>query len=50
VAAGIPVTELTKSGVFDKVTKMKYDIPNDKPQLFNVLDTEVEEAIKSIKK
>jgi V/A-type H+-transporting ATPase subunit A len=50
VSAGIPVTELTKSGVFDKVTKMKYDIPNDKPQLFNVLDTEVEEAIKSIKK
>jgi V/A-type H+-transporting ATPase subunit A len=50
VANGIPVTELTKSGVFDKVTKMKYDIPNDKPQLFNVLDTEVEEAIKSIKK
>jgi V/A-type H+-transporting ATPase subunit A len=50
VALGIPVTELTKSGVFDKVTKMKYDIPNDKPQLFNVLDTEVEEAIKSIKK
>jgi hypothetical protein len=29
---------------------MKYDIPNDKPELFNVLDTEVEEALNSIKK
>jgi V/A-type H+-transporting ATPase subunit A len=50
VASGIPVSEITKSGVFEKVTKMKYDIPNDKPQLFNVLDTEVEETLKNIKK
>jgi V/A-type H+-transporting ATPase subunit A len=50
VAGGIPVSEITKSGVFEKVTKMKYDIPNDKPQLFNVLDTEVEETLKNIKK
>jgi V/A-type H+-transporting ATPase subunit A len=50
VADGIPVAELSKAGVFDKVTKMKYDIPNDKLELFNVLDTEVEETLKSIKK
>jgi V/A-type H+-transporting ATPase subunit A len=50
VADGIPVSEISKSGVFDKLNKMKYDIPNDKPEMFNVLDTEVEETIKNIKK
>jgi V/A-type H+-transporting ATPase subunit A len=50
VADGIPVSDISKSGVFDKLNKMKYDIPNDKPEMFNVLDTEIEETIKNIKK
>jgi V/A-type H+-transporting ATPase subunit A len=50
VANGILVSDISKTGVFDKVTKMKYDIPNDKPEMFHVLDTEVEESLKNIKK
>ena len=33
------------SGMFEKVIKIKYDIPNDKPKMFDVLDKEIEEVI-----
>lgn len=34
VAAAIPISGILRSGIFDKLTKMKYDIPNDKLDLF----------------
>ena len=45
VSAGISTAALLKTGLFERVIKIKYDIPNDKPELFAVLDREVDEEI-----
>jgi V/A-type H+-transporting ATPase subunit A len=48
VEAGVIVSDIAATGIFDKVIKMKYDIPNDKPELFHTLDTEVETTLKNL--
>ena len=48
VAEGIPVSAITETGLFEKVIKMKYDIPNDKPELFHLLTVEIEQQLKKI--
>ena len=48
VAAGVSVADILKTGVFEKVIKMKYDIPNDKPEMFRLLNVEVEQSIKKL--
>ena len=35
VAREIPISKLLAMGLFDKLTKMKYDIPNSKPEMFD---------------
>ncbi|MEG0304813.1 MAG: V-type ATP synthase subunit A [Oscillospiraceae bacterium] len=35
IAQDIPVRKLSEAGMFEKLIKMKYDIPNDKPELFD---------------
>jgi len=34
---GISMQEIYKTGFFERVTRMKYDIPNDKPEMFERL-------------
>jgi len=48
VSAGVTVSAITSTGLFEKVIKMKYDIPNDKPELFRLLNVEIEEGINSL--
>ena len=35
VAQGKPMSQVVASGIFDKVTKMKYDVPNDHIELLD---------------
>ncbi len=49
VAAGVPISTLIDTGLFEKVVKMKYDIPNDKPELFRELEVEIEQQLKKLK-
>ena len=37
----IPLSEITATGLFEKVIKMKYDIPNDKPELFDEYNRDI---------
>ncbi|MBQ2823882.1 MAG: V-type ATP synthase subunit A [Oscillospiraceae bacterium] len=46
VAAGVSTAALLETGLFEKVIKIKYDIPNDCLEMFKQLDKEVEEGIK----
>ncbi|MGN0683464.1 MAG: V-type ATP synthase subunit A, partial [Oscillospiraceae bacterium] len=46
--AGVPLSEIMASGLFDKAIKMKYDIPNDKLEMFNVYLREIDEKIGSL--
>ena len=34
INSGTPISEIISYGFFDKLIKMKYDIPNDKPEMF----------------
>ncbi len=41
----IPISAITKLGLFDKLTKMKYDIPNSKPEMFDDYIKDIDEQI-----
>ena len=38
----VPVSQLLKTGVFDRVIKMKYDIANDEYEKFDVIKSEID--------
>ena len=48
VAQNIPISRLLNLGLFEKVTKMKYDIPNDQPELFDQYITEIDSKIDAL--
>ncbi|MDR1766424.1 MAG: V-type ATP synthase subunit A [Lachnospiraceae bacterium] len=35
ISMGMPMSVLMQDGIFDQVVSMKYDIPNDKPEMFD---------------
>ena len=47
ISRNIPISRITSLGLFDKLTKMKYDIPNNKPELFKNYEMEIDEALNS---
>ncbi|MDO5560253.1 MAG: V-type ATP synthase subunit A [Oscillospiraceae bacterium] len=48
IANGIPVATIVGSGLFEKVIKIKYDIPNDKPELFDNYTKEITDVLKRL--
>ena len=42
IGRGVLISSIIKTGVFDKLIKMKYDIPNDKPEMFKQYQNEIE--------
>ncbi len=42
--AGVPLSKVKQLGFFDKISKIKYDIPNDKPERFKDYLDEMDEA------
>ena len=48
VAKEIPISKVIELGLFDKLTKMKYDIPNSKPELFDEYIKEIDEKLDAI--
>ena len=34
------------TGLFDKLVKMKYEIPNDQPEMFDEYDSEMDDAVR----
>ncbi len=49
VLNGVIVSRISEKGLFESVIKMKYDIPNDKPELFRKLSAEIDQKIKKIR-
>ena len=45
VSQSIPISRLISTGLFEKVTRMKYDIPNDKPEMFDDYIREINSVI-----
>lgn len=48
VKAGIPVSSIRKTGILEEVTRMKYNIPNDRPEAFDALNKKVEKILGNI--
>lgn len=44
IRAAIPISQIMELGLFDKLTKMKYDIPNDKLEMFDNYIDEIDKA------
>ncbi|MDQ5983313.1 MAG: V-type ATP synthase alpha chain [Eubacteriales bacterium SKADARSKE-1] len=48
VTAAIPIARISEKGLFDKLTKMKYDVPNNKLELFDNYINEIDKVFDSI--
>ncbi|MCD7775734.1 MAG: V-type ATP synthase subunit A [Clostridiales bacterium] len=48
LARQIPVSAILATGLFDKVIKMKYDVPNDKPEVFDEYITEITNVMENL--
>ncbi len=50
ILASIPISRISEMGLFDKLTKMKYDVPNDKLELFDDYIAEIDKVFDGILK
>ncbi len=50
IAAAIPISGILELGLFERLAKMKYDIPNDKPEMFDDLITDIDTALAALTK
>ena len=48
VAQGKPMSQVVTSGIFDKVTKMKYDVPNDHIELLDDYFRQIDAAVSQV--
>lgn len=48
VAASVPISGISESGLFDKLIKMKYDIPNNKLEMFDDYIKEIDDTLSGI--
>lgn len=48
VIRNIPLSKILKLGLFDKLSKMKYDIPNNKPEMFDDYIEEITTKLSTI--
>ena len=45
VAKQVPISKIMKLGLFDKLVKIKYDVPNDRLDMFDDYRTEIDKAL-----
>ena len=48
VAASIPLSRIAEQGLWEKLIRMKYDIPNNKLEMFDEYEREIDTAISDI--
>ena len=45
VSQGVPLSKITDSGLFDKIVRIKYDVPNDREELLDNYTREIDEVM-----
>ena len=45
IAASIPISRIMETGLFDKIVKIKYDIPNDRLEMFDDYEKDIDETL-----
>ena len=48
IEKNIPISAVLETGIFEKIIKIKYDIPNDKPEMFKDYDEEIDEVFERL--
>jgi len=48
VAASIPISRVLETGLFDKINRIKYEIPNDKLEMFDEYKKEIDDTLSKI--
>ncbi len=48
IAAAIPISQIMELGLFERLAKMKYDIPNSKPEMFDELIADMDRALDTL--
>ncbi len=48
IKGGVPLSDIMELGFFEKLTKMKYDIPNDRPEMFDEYLDEMKTAFAAL--
>ena len=48
IAMAIPISRIMELGLFERLAKMKYDIPNNQPQLFDTLLSDIDTSLASL--
>ena len=48
ISASIPISRIMELGLFDKLATMKYDIPNDKPEMFDDYIKDIDTSIAAL--
>lgn len=48
IAQSVPISRVMETGIFDKLTRIKYDIPNDKLELFAEYKIEIDDIFNKI--
>lgn len=48
IAASIPISRVIESGIFDKLTRIKYDVPNDKIYMIDEYKSEIDSILNKI--
>lgn len=48
LSGGIPISSIVRTGLFDRVARMKNDVPNDKPEMFQQYIEEIDKTLSGI--
>lgn len=48
ISASIPISKVLETGIFDKLTRIKYDVPNDELEKFDDYKKEIDDVIDKI--
>ena len=48
ISASIPISRVIETGIFDKLTRIKYDVPNDKLELLDDYKRLIDETLNKI--
>ncbi len=48
LSAGIPISSIIRTGLFDKLIRMKDNIPNDKPEMFDDYMKDIDKALSGV--
>ena len=48
ISASIPISKVIQTGIFDKITRIKYDVPNDRLDMFDDYKNEIDKIFEKI--